>query len=286
MLLLVPLPPWTEDITTMMTSVHIAPSLCPPKCRARHRQGLLPSRCGRPHLRSAERTDGVSLIDLAQPGKALRPSRRRRHSKLLPPQESFHGLDALLVEASVAIDTCAYSSMIPDAIGILDATSSIAIEICNELIATRLEIRRRLGGSGVRHRGSEDNGDRAQQPIQEWVHSAAHQRMKCFPMSAVMPAVEATMKVKTAMAVEVAEMTEPFEPRPAAIKLLGPNPVIVARTIGVVRTSSFGAGRKSSQQDNQREESKPTHALDMVSLSRDGKNADCVARKCDRVTMG
>ncbi len=74
--------------------------------------------------------------------------------------------------------------------------------------------------------------------------------MKCFPMSAVMPAMEATMKVKTAMAVEVAEMTEPSEPRPAAIKLLGPNPVTVARTIGVVRTSSFGAGRESSQQDN------------------------------------
>jgi hypothetical protein len=29
MLLLVPLPPWTEDITTMMMSVHIAPSLTP-----------------------------------------------------------------------------------------------------------------------------------------------------------------------------------------------------------------------------------------------------------------
>jgi hypothetical protein len=110
-------------------------------------------------------------------GKALRPSEGRRYSKLLPPQESFHGLDAFLVEASVAIDTCAYSSVIPDAIGIFDATSSVAIEICNELIATRLEIRRRLGDSGVRHRGSEDNGDQAQQPNQEWVPSAAHQRM-------------------------------------------------------------------------------------------------------------
>ena len=29
MLLLVPLPPWTEDMTTMMTSVHIAPSVNP-----------------------------------------------------------------------------------------------------------------------------------------------------------------------------------------------------------------------------------------------------------------
>ena len=111
----------------------------------------------------------------AGPGKALRPYGGRRYSKLLPPQESFHGLDALLVEASVAIDTCAYSSVIPDAIGILDATSSIAIEICNELIATRLEIRRRLGDRGVRHRGSEDNGDQARQPNQE--HSADHQRM-------------------------------------------------------------------------------------------------------------
>ena len=55
-----------------------------------------------------------------------------------------------------------------------------------------------------------------------------------------MPTVEATMKVGTAMTVEVVEMTEPFEPRPAAIKLLGPNPV-TARPIGVVRTSCFGA---------------------------------------------
>ena len=56
-----------------------------------------------------------------------------------------------------------------------------------------------------------------------------------------MPTVEATMKVETAMTVEVVEMTEPFEPRPAAIKLLVPNPVAVARPIGVVRTSCFGA---------------------------------------------
>ena len=66
------------------------------------------------------------------------------------------------------------------------------------------------------------------------------------PPLAVIP----TMKVETAMAVEVVEMTEPSEPRPAAIKLLGPNPVTVARPIGVVRTSSFGAGRESSQQDD------------------------------------
>ena len=63
-----------------------------------------------------------------------------------------------------------------------------------------------------------------------------------------MPTVEATMKVETAMAVEVVEMTEPSEPRPAAIKLLGPNLVTLARPIGVVRTRCFGAGRKSGQQ--------------------------------------
>jgi hypothetical protein len=52
------------------------------------------------------------------------------------------------------------------------------------------------------------------------------------------------------MAVEVVEMTEPSEPRPAAIKLLVPNLVTVARPIGVVRTSCFGAGRESGQQDD------------------------------------
>jgi hypothetical protein len=65
-----------------------------------------------------------------------------------------------------------------------------------------------------------------------------------------MPTMKATMKVEAAMAVEVVEMTEPSEPRPAAIKRLGPNPVTVARPIGVVRTSCFGAGRESGQQDD------------------------------------
>lgn len=69
-------------------------------------------------------------------------------------------------------------------------------------------------------------------------------------LSAVMPTVEAIMKAETAMAVEVVEMTEPSEPRPAAIKLLVPNLVTVARPIGVVRTSCFGAGRESGQQDD------------------------------------
>jgi hypothetical protein len=66
----------------------------------------------------------------------------------------------------------------------------------------------------------------------------------------MMSTMEATMKVEAAMVVEVVEvveMTEPSEPRPAAIKLLGPNPVTVARPIGVVRTSCFGAGRESGQ---------------------------------------
>ena len=65
-----------------------------------------------------------------------------------------------------------------------------------------------------------------------------------------MPTMKATMKVETAMAVEVVEITEPAEQRPAAIKLLGPNPVTVARPIGVVRTSCFGAGRERGQQDD------------------------------------
>jgi hypothetical protein len=65
-----------------------------------------------------------------------------------------------------------------------------------------------------------------------------------------MPTMEATMKVEAAIAVEVVEMMEPCEPRPAAIKRLGPNPVTVARRIGVVRTSSFGAGRESGQKDD------------------------------------
>jgi hypothetical protein len=62
--------------------------------------------------------------------------------------------------------------------------------------------------------------------------------------------MEATMKVEAVMAVEVVEMTELSEPRPAAIEFLGPSPVTVARPIGVVRTSCFGAGRESGQQDD------------------------------------
>jgi hypothetical protein len=62
--------------------------------------------------------------------------------------------------------------------------------------------------------------------------------------------METTMKVEAAMPVEVVEMMEPSEPWPAAIKLLGPNPVTVVRPIGVVRTSCFGAGRESGQQDD------------------------------------
>jgi hypothetical protein len=47
----------------------------------------------------------------------------------------------------------------------------------------------------------------------------------------------------------VVEMPNQNQPRPAAIKLLGPNPITVARRIGVVRTRCFGTGRETGQQD-------------------------------------
>jgi hypothetical protein len=83
----------------------------------------------------------------------------RRTASLLiitQPEQSRGGTgsrDALATVASVAIDTCAYSSVIPDAIGNLATTCSIAIEICDELIAPRLELCRRLGRKAPSSRG-------------------------------------------------------------------------------------------------------------------------------------
>jgi hypothetical protein len=86
-------------------------------------------------------------------------------------------------------------------------------------------------------------------------------------MSVVMP----TMAV--VVVAVVVEMPNLNQPRPAAIIFLRPRSVTVAGRIGVVRTRCFGTGRETGQQDYRREESKPAHALDMVSLRRDDKIA-------------
>jgi hypothetical protein len=88
------------------------------------------------------------------------------------------------------------------------------------------------------------------------------------PMSVVMPAVAVVVAV-----VMVVEMLDRDQPRPAAIIPLGPGSVDLAGHRGVVRTRCFGTGRETGQQDYRREESKPAHALDMVSLRRDDKIA-------------
>ena len=69
--------------------------------------------------------------------------------------------------------------------------------------------------------------------------------------SVVVSTMEATMKVEAAVAVEVVEMMEPHEPRPAAIKRLRSNTVAVAVAVpvGVVRARCFSARRERSQQD-------------------------------------
>jgi hypothetical protein len=70
-------------------------------------------------------------------------------------------------------------------------------------------------------------------------------------MEAIMEAtMEAIVEVKAAVVAEVVEMMEPFEPRSAAIKCLGPNIVSVARPIGVIPATCFGARSERSHQDH------------------------------------
>lgn len=102
---------------------------------------------------------------------------------------------------------------------------------------------------------------------------------------------------KMAMAAEVVEVLEVMEvpkldqPRPAAkISLrprsvsirprsVGPHSIGIAGRIGrcsrrrirIFRSSGFGTGREARHQDHQHEESKFTHALEMVSPARQGK---------------
>src|SRR5713226_6756208 len=94
-------------------------------------------------------------------------------------------------------------------------------------------------------------------------------------MSVVMPtmAVVVVVVVAVVAVVVVVEMPNLNQPQPAAIIFLRPRSVTVAGRIGVVRTRCFGTGRETGQQDYRREESKPTHTLDVVSLPRDGKIA-------------
>jgi hypothetical protein len=80
--------------------------------------------------------------------------------------------------------------------------------------------------------------------------------------------------------VEVVEMPNLNQSRPATVVALRPHSVAIrppsvpiARRIGIagrrrrirrLGTSSFGTGRETRHQDRQHEESKFTHALDMV----------------------
>ena len=80
-----------------------------------------------------------------------------------------------------------------------------------------------------------------------------------------MPTMAVVVVVVAVVVVVVVEMPNLNQPRPAAIIFLRPRSVTVARRIGVVRTSGFGTGRETGQQDYRREESKSTHTLDMVS---------------------
>jgi hypothetical protein len=57
------------------------------------------------------------------------PGRRRRYTKVLVLQESFHSRYALRIVAILAIKTRAYSSVIPGAIGILAPAYAIVIEV-------------------------------------------------------------------------------------------------------------------------------------------------------------
>jgi hypothetical protein len=57
------------------------------------------------------------------------PRGRRRDIKFLVLQKRFHSRYTLRIVALVAIKTRANSGVIPDAIGILTATSAVAIEI-------------------------------------------------------------------------------------------------------------------------------------------------------------
>ena len=110
-------------------------------------------------------------------------------------------------------------------------------------------------------------------------------------MSAVAEAMAETMAETMAEAVaKVVDMPDPNQPRPAAVISLRPRSVsirpgsvgiarririarliTVAGRIGIVRTSGFGTGRETRQQDHQHEESKFTHGLEMGSPRRVGK---------------
>jgi hypothetical protein len=91
---------------------------------------------------------------------------------------------------------------------------------------------------------AQDHLARPQDFDREDIVAPAAQSLAAMPtMEAIveMKAAQAIVEVKAAVVAEVVEMMEPFEPRSAAIKCLGPNIVSVARPIGVIPATCLGA---------------------------------------------